>query len=86
VCKGCGAPVQWATTVKGYRKPFDVVPSADGEYALYYEQARLDADGQVVAERWSAHWVPAGEDRDRAEVHRDHRDVCPAEKTIRGAA
>lgn len=83
VCKQCGRPVQWATTDRGgYRKPFDVTPSTDGEYALFYEQARLDSEGEIVPAKWTAHWIAQGPDRDRAEVHTQHRDTCPAERKV----
>lgn len=83
-CRDCGKPLRWATTARGYRKPFDRDPSPDGQYVLNYEQARF-RDRQIVPERWTATWVSAGFRERALELHAMHEETCvPA--TVKGAA
>lgn len=85
LCRDCRNPVRWATTVNGYRKPFDMDPDPDrGEWLLHYEEARY-RDGEIVPERWTAQWVSA-EFRARAtDLHVAHATTCQP-IAVRGAA
>lgn len=82
-CRDCGARIRWATTSRGYRKPFDVDPSADGEYLLHFVEPHYDRDERIVPGGWRAEWVSQAFRVD-AELHADHRDVCVA-RTVSGA-
>ena len=84
-CRGCGAPIIWATTSAGKRMPVDPVPTAQGTLVL-----RLG--GRPYVPRMSeyrppvAHVVARGDDADEqaALLYVPHWATCPNAGDFRG--
>jgi hypothetical protein len=71
-CKGCGAPIIWATTDAGASMPLEREPVAAGMYRLTITK------GQALA-----HFVPREMRHDNAPLFVAHWSRCPQAKEFR---